>query len=215
MMTVENSGVAPATANFAFSAFLFSVFGWALLETQLFNAAAGVGGHLFISAFGLAITAIALRRCRLWWPLFADAGEGAKRSSTRDHIGDVIGCVALVAAGCVLGLSAKTGSIALFAICAGAFSLVPWSRIGLCRRHFFISCAMLGTGAASILVVARDTRHPLIYLLWAWIFWVIALSELLVTWNRNRDRPAISRPEPIQPVELQSSGLADKETEQY
>jgi hypothetical protein len=207
MMKADIGGTKPAAANFAFSAFLFSVFAWALIETQLFNGAAGFRAHLLASAFGLGVSAIALRRCRLWWSLFADTDTAVNRATpNRYHIGDVASCVALVAAGCVLALSGKVGSLALFAICAGAFSLAPWSRFVFCRRHFFVSCSMLGAGAASILMVERATVGPFIYPLWALFLWMIAVSELLITWIP--DRPAISRPGPIRAAELQNSEQA-------
>lgn len=195
-MRADNGGPKQVTANLAFSAFLFSIFGWALFETQLFNLAAGVRVHLLTSACGCVISATAFRRCRLSWLLFVDADAVVGRLATnRYHIGDVGSCVALVAAGCVLALSAKPGSIALFSICAGAFSLAPWSRIVFCRRHFFISCAMLGAGAVLVCLIVKGDRDPLRYLFCAWVLWVIAISDLLITWKR--DRPATLRPEPL------------------
>jgi hypothetical protein len=196
-MTTDNKASKRTEANFAFSAFILAIFGWALVETQLFSATTGVKAHLLASAFGLVISAIALRRCRRSWALLPDAPVG-----NRDHIGNVASCAALAAAGCLFALAGKAGSITLFVIYVGVFSFVPWSRIAFCRRYFFVSCAMLGVGAASILI-ARGTAGPIINLFYAWVLWSIALSELLIT--SKRDRPATSRPEQSSTVEPQSS----------
>jgi hypothetical protein len=207
MMKAEIGGPQPTAANFAFSAFLFSVFAWALMEMQLFNVGAGFRTHLLVTALSLGASAVAFRRCRLWWSIFADTDAAVTRSApNRFRIGDLTSVVALVAAGCVLALSAKTGSLTLFAMCAGAFSLAPWSRFAFCRRYFFTSCSMLGAGAMSILIVTRATAEPFSYLLWAWFLWMIALVALLTTWTS--DRAAISQPGPIVRAEPQDSKQA-------
>lgn len=192
-MNAGISGPKPTAANFAFSAFLFSALGWTLIEAQLFNVAAGISAHVLATACGLGILAVALRRCTLWWSFFADVDACASSPATeRDRVGDVISCIALVAAGCVLALSAKTGSLALFAICAGAFGMVPWSGFDFCRRHLFISCSMLGAGAASVLTVTGAPPDPFSYLIWAWFLWTYSIVALLTTWRA--ERPAMPRP---------------------
>lgn len=188
------------SANFAFSGFLFSVFGWALFETQLFTLGAGVRVHLLASGLGCAVSAIAFRRCRLPWLSFVDAGDAVEHPApNHPRIGDLASCVALVAAACVFALSAQAGSIAFFALCAGMFSLLPWSRFAFCRRHFFISCAMLGVGAASVFFMSRGKQAPFIHLFYAWFLWLIAITELLFT--LKPDPAAATPPEPAS-VEL-------------
>ena len=123
-MTTDNKASKRTEANFAFSAFILAIFGWALVETQLFSATTGVKAHLLASAFGLVISAIALRRYRRSWALLPDAPV-----RNRDHIGNVASCAALAAAGCLFALAGKAGSITLFVIYVGVFSFVPWSRI--------------------------------------------------------------------------------------
>jgi hypothetical protein len=191
-MAADNDGTKQVAANFSFSAFLFSVFGWALLEARLFEVGAGVQLHLASTALGLSVAALALRRRRRWWPAFAQVGAEVQSPAPERHrISDVASCAALLAAGCVLALSGKAGSVGLFAVCAGAFSFAPWSRIGFCRNHFFVSCAMLGAGAGAVLALTRAPQDSLFYLFWAWVLWAIALSELLAstTWTL----PAASR----------------------
>ena len=194
-------------ANFAFSAFLLSMFGWALLETQLFNVAAGFKTHLLVNACGLAVSAVALRRCRLWWSLFTETDALTDPSvPNRYRMRDITSCIALVTAGCALTLCAKTGSLTLFAICAGAFSLTPWSRVVFCRRHFVTSCMMLGAGAVSVFIVTKTPAAPLSFFLCAWFLWMYALIALLTT--LTSERPASSQPRPIPAAELRSSQQA-------
>lgn len=203
-MTAANGTSKRTEANFAFSAFVLALFGWALVETQLIASAAGIKAHLLASALGLAISAIALRRCRRCWRTMLRGADAAvsRPVRNRDHIGNFISCVALAVAGCVFAVLERGGSISLFLGYAGAFSLVPWSRLRFCRRHFLISFAILVAGAASVIVI-RGTAEPILNLFYAWVLWSIALSELLVT--SNGDRTVGSRPEPSAPVEPQLS----------
>lgn len=207
MMKADIGGPKLTAANFAFSAFLFSVFAWALIEVKLFSIAGGFRAHLLNTAFGLSVTAIALLRCRLWWSLFADMDSSTNGSApNRYDLSDVTSCVALVAAGCFLGLSASTGFFSLFAICAGAFNLVPWAKFIFCRRHFFTSCSLLGAGAVSVLILTRSTVYPFSHLVWAWFLWTYALTALLITWKSHQS--AIPRPGPVLGAELRTSGQA-------
>lgn len=196
MMKANIDGRKATAANFAFSGFLFSVFGWALIEAQLLHVAAELKAHLLVAACGLGTSAVALRRCGLWWRSFAALDASINRpASNRYRISDVTSCVALAAAGCVLAFSAKTGSFVLFAICAGAFTWAPWSRFVFCRKHFFTSCSMLSAGAVSILIVTRITVNPG-YFLWAWFLWMYALVALFFTITSGP--PTTSQPTPIQ-----------------
>ena len=212
-MEADMGGGKNTAANFSFSAFFFAVFAWSLIEAVLFSVAGGFRVHLLNTAFSIGVSAIALRRCRLWWSLFAVLDSSINGSApNRHHISDVSSCVALVAAGCLLGLSASTGLLTPFAICAGAFNFVPWSKFVFCRRHFFTSCSLLGGGAVSVLLVTRSTVDPFSYLLWAWFLWTYALTALLTT---SKSQPsAISRPESVSRAEPRIHGqAADPELE--
>ena len=200
-MTADNGTSKRTEANFAFSAFVLAVFGWALVEIQLITSTAAIQAHLLASALGLAISEIALRRCRRWWAVPPGDAAACRPRRNRAHIVNVAACFALAAAGCLFALFEKAGSILLFVGYAGAFSFIPWSRISFCRRHFFISCAMLAAGAASI-AITRGTAEPILNLFYAWVLWSIALSELLITARGNWR--ATSRPEQSAPVEFQS-----------
>lgn len=185
-MKAENTAVKPSTANGAFSALVFAVLGWAVLETQLFGALAGLKAHLLASAMGLSIAAIALWRCRRMWPLFADSNLGIHGGArTRFDRTDAAGAAALLAAGGGLGFSASAGSVVLIVFCVVAFGSAPWSKIGFCRRHFYGASMVLGAGAAPVLMAKQGAQHPLFYLLCAWMLWSAALLALLVTWKQG------------------------------
>lgn len=184
-------------ANLAFNALFFSLVGWGSLQAALFIAGAGVGSHLLACALGLAFSATAFHRCRVWWPSLTNAGVTAGHSAAnRSSLADVSACIALIAAGGILALSAKTGSVALISLFAAVFNLVPWSRMSYCGKHFFISHALLDMGAVTILYIAA--QDIMFYFASAWIFWLIAASDLLAT--LKRDRQAGARPDSIQGV---------------
>jgi hypothetical protein len=181
-----NSGMSAGTrANLAFSALLYALHGWGVLEAQLIVAKAGLRLHLVVGTVGLVLSAVAFCRCRAWWPALAD-WRGAGGPAGRARLADLVSCIALACAGSALGLCAKSGSIGLFASASMLFSVVPWSRIGFCRRQLFNSCALLVAGTWATLFAAGPWPAPIITLVWAWGFWLIAVAELLVTFTRAR-----------------------------
>jgi hypothetical protein len=181
---MKTQKTARVAASFAFTALLFSMLGAALLETLQIRAHAWGRLHLLTASIDLIIVAIAFRRLRLWSKIFDAAVPSLKPvSQRRFDVRDLGPCLGLVTAGCVLALSAKAGSFAFFAICAGAFSFAPWSRIDLCRSHCFISCAMVGAGAASVVAAAGSPQAPIIYLIWTWVLHFAAVVALLATYR--------------------------------
>ncbi|TFW29879.1 hypothetical protein [Massilia horti] len=171
--------------NFAFSAFLFSTFGWALLEIQLLGAHARPIAHLLASVPALPLSAVSFRRCRLWWPSFDDPhDDGAKFNADRHFLrDDLCPCSALVVTGAVLAFFVNGGSIFLLGLVAGGISLVPWARIAFCNKHFFVSWTMLALGGAAVLIVGPRAQFPFQYVIGAWVLWFIALTQLLVTYR--------------------------------
>jgi hypothetical protein len=190
-MRTPKIGTKQEITNFAFSAFLFSTFGWILLETQLIRVGARPTAHLVVSALALALSAISFHRCRLWWPSFNHPRDDDPKSDTnRDILRDLCSCLGLLTAGAVLAFFVNAGSIVLLVLIAGGIGLVPWARIDFCRKHFFVSWGMLGCGGAVVLVLGPRTQFPFGYLLGAWVLWFVAVVELLVTY-RGASRPVI------------------------
>lgn len=180
--------------NFAFSAFLFSTFGWILLETELAKNGAHLRAHLLASFLGLSLSALGFRRCKLWWPSFADTRTAAKPGQDRFGHAVWISCAALLAIGAALGSALKMGSIFVFFLCAGGLNLLPWTKINFGRLHYCVSWALLAAGAASVLLTSTGSRMPFLYLLSAWGLWTIAVADLLVTY-RGANGPPL-RPAP-------------------
>lgn len=177
-------------ANFAFSAFLLSTAGWGLLEAQLSKGNGRIQGHLLACVFGLLLCAVAFRRCRLWWPTVAVPRAAADASGARFGRRDIVFCFALLAVGGVLSAVLRMGSIALLILCVGGIGVVPWAKISFCRRHFFLSWAILGVGTvASVLLSATGSHIPFPYLLSAWAMWIVATTLMLITY-RGADGPS-------------------------
>lgn len=175
--------------NFAFSAFLLSTVGWFLVEAQLIKGGARLPAHLVTCFVGLLISAVALRRCRLWWT--ALAGSRANGAAGQHRFGrcDLAFCFALLAIAGVPGAVLKMGSISLLILCVGGMGVVPWAKIRFCLRHFVVSWAILAVGtSASILLSATGSHLPFPYLVSGWAMWFVATTLLLITY-RGADGP--------------------------
>jgi hypothetical protein len=178
-------------ANFAFSAFLLSTAGWALLEAQLIKGNARSQAHLLACACGLLLSAVAFRRCRLWWPTVAVPRAAGDASGAWFGRREMVFCFVLVATVGVLSAVFRMGSIALLILCVGGIGVVPWAKISFCRRHFFLSWAILGVGtSASVLLSATGSHIPFPYLLSAWAMWIVASALMLITY-RGADGPSL------------------------
>jgi hypothetical protein len=192
MKTLE-IGTRQEITNFAFSAFIFSTFGWALLEMQLIRNEARPTAHLLVALIALALVGVSFRRCRLWWPGLNHAGDdGAKPFADRYAPRDLYPCLALLTAGAVLAFFVSAGSVFLLVLMASAIGVVPWARIGFCRKHFFLSWGLLAAGGALVLLAGPRSASPFPYLFGAWVLWFVALMELLVTY-KGASRPPIER----------------------
>jgi hypothetical protein len=176
--------------NFAFSAFLFSIFGWALFEIQLLKLGARPKAHLLVSALALVLSGISYHRCRLWWPSFNSAhGDWARFDASPYLVRDLYPCLGLAVTGAVLAFFVNTGSIVLLTLIAGVIGLLPWAKISFCRRHFFGSLVMLASGGAAVLFSGPRAQFPFIYVLGAWVLWCVAL----VNCSSRIAAPAVQR----------------------
>jgi hypothetical protein len=149
--------------NGAFSGFSLSVFGWALFQTWGVQVHAGAVLHGFIALPGLTLVAIAFRRYRLYWPPSSNQTTSEQpRSRLAFNLTDAGWCLILLAIGHVLGRLVLAGWILPLTIFAGGLTFVPWSKVRLCRSHFFASCTIMGIGTAyQVLVAGGGSAHPL------------------------------------------------------
>lgn len=174
--------------NSLFGAFFLTLFGWGLLHAWGVHIHARVLTHILLAIPGLALAGVTLYRYRRHWPI--DHGS-------RFHLDfrAISCCLLLAAAGLGLALFVIDGSIFLLALGALGMVLVPWTRISVCRTHFFISSAMMTAGAVSGLVLLSGSVHPLYYPLAAWVLLVIACTAVfsaVLTHGGRLDRMPMS-----------------------
>jgi hypothetical protein len=175
--------------NFAFSAFLFSTVGWILVEAQLIKGVARLPSHLMTCFVGLLISAVALRRCMLWWPVMAGSRAADEAGNNRFGPRDLVFCFALLAIAGAPGVFLRMGSISLLILCVGGIGVVPWAKISFCLRHFVVSWLILAVGtSASVVLSASGSTVPLPYLVSGWAMWIVATTLMLITF-RGADGP--------------------------
>jgi hypothetical protein len=158
--------------NCAFSGFVFSIFGWALLHAWGFQVRAGAAMHVVTALFGLGLAAITFRRYRLYWE--------RPQSKEGFNISNAGWCLLLLAIGNVLGQLVLAGWVLPLAIFSIGLNFVPWSKVPLCRRHFFASCTLIGVAIAGTLLVAGNaSAGPMKFPIASWVFWGSACVALL------------------------------------
>jgi hypothetical protein len=181
VMISDNISLHASVNNSAFSSFFFSIFAWVLLHAWGVQLGAGLAPHAFAAFLGIGPAAVSLRRYRLYWATISIPPRPAERpAKVGFNISNAGWGLLLLAIGSIVGRLILAGWVLPLAIVSIGLTFVPWSKIPLCRRHFFTSCALIGGGVACTLVVAGNhAAHLLAFPIACWVFWGSALIGLL------------------------------------
>jgi hypothetical protein len=172
-----------------FSSFVLSIFGWAILQSYGLRHGASISAHILVAAVGLTLSYVSIRRYQAHWP--ADAEH-----NNRDPLAikqavptlRTVGSYALLlTVGSALAFFAVAGSLFLLAIFAGGMYFLPWSKLAVCRNHFFVSSGMTAACAALEVVVVSRSTNLFASLLITWVCWTIASSSLMFVLARLGD----------------------------
>jgi tellurite resistance protein TehA-like permease len=150
------------------------------------NVKAGVLFHALAAIPGLVLSGLVLYRYRKHWPILAAASAGRPDLSW-DYRALVFYLIP-VATGCGLALSISSGSLFFLVLAAMGTVLIPWTKITVCRDHFFLSSALVGTGALPGLLLPSRSAHPLYYPVAAWALLSIASTLIIFVILIHRDR---------------------------
>jgi hypothetical protein len=171
--------------NLGFSAFLLALFGWINLETLMAMNDGGVHGQLFAGGVALYLSITAYRRYQTWRvSMPPPTSEFAQKKTSKAS--PIVSGIMLIATGFATACSMRTGLAITAAMGASVLLFIPWSRIRLCREHFFISQALSVAGGLPVLIFAAKNQHPIIQLVNSWTFWAVSASLLLATLWRPR-----------------------------
>lgn len=154
--------------NCLFVVFLFSVLGWGLLHAWVFNFRLPARLHGVIVIPGLVMSGLAIYRYRLHWPANPAERVNQKQFEWKNATWYLLLCAIGVGFAQVI-----SGSVALLAVLGSAMTVIPWAKIPVCRDHFFISVALLGSGTLLGLALSRGADF-MFYPLAALFFWLIA-----------------------------------------
>jgi hypothetical protein len=125
MMAYKRNLTERLTTNMAFSAFLFSLCGWGLIEAQLLMARAGLRSHLVMTLVAFSVAAVAFRRYRGWWPScvpcatadYLDKNKVPPPNFGGHYLGEGVD-------------AASTGAVRTAGSAPPCFGTVPWTRGG-------------------------------------------------------------------------------------
>lgn len=156
---MQSSRTRTWATNGLFGAFILALFGWGLLHAWAVQAGAARALHALIAIPGLAICAIVLYRYARHWPSRPASLYRERRHGVGLDGAAATGASLLWIAGGGLALALSVDSPALLAPAALALGLLPWTRLPVCRDHFFISSAAAGAGAVLGFVLAGDSMQ--------------------------------------------------------
>ena len=182
--------------NSLFSAFILSIFGWGLLHAWAVQVNARPLLHLLIALPCSAVSGIVLYRYARHWPARQDS---TGRRSTEGGLAPACRSTAwyclLLLIGAGMAFLVLAGSALFLLLAALALGVLPWSRIPVCRDHFFIAAATAAGGAALGLAVSGTSIPQLYYPMSALFF--LCTSSLMTVFiilmhGNRRDRMPVT-----------------------
>lgn len=180
-MTAAAATTGAPVHNSTFSAFIFSILAWTLFLAWSVKVKAGYGAQVLPTVIGIILAGIAVRRYKMHWP-----GSGLEESTLgqqgqRRRISrpDALPLVLMAMIGYGIAQLVFLGSAFLLLVFAFGASLVPWSRIPLCRNRFFVAGASVFAGAALPLLVTPAHIDPFHFLFAAWALGTSACIALV------------------------------------
>lgn len=148
--------------NALFGAFILAAQGTGLFLAWAMQARAGVLIHLLVAVPGLAICALVLvRRARHWPARLAPLHRANRHGRLPIEPGTALGCGMPFLAGIAMACVFASGSASLLVLAALGLGILPWTRILVCRNHFFLAAALLGLGSVLALnLLERPVAPP-------------------------------------------------------
>lgn len=196
-MTMRSPKSRNFSTNSLFAAFSLGLIGWGLLHAWGISVRVGVSFHALAVVPGLVLSGIALYRYRQHWPADPTPWAGKQKHGLQLpwHPRAIASYLLLLAIGFAIALLIKTGSMFLLVPAMIGMIAAPWTKIAVCRGHFFASSALLQAGVLLGFVFLDSSVHPLYYALAAWLFLsaacTVIVSVILVHGNRL-DRMPVS-----------------------
>jgi hypothetical protein len=178
--------------NSLFTAFLLSVSGWALFHAWAGGIGAGAFVHVLIAIPSMTVCGLVFYRYSLHWPARGTGSEGEKegRGRSLSRI-SIAWCFLLLATGIALAWIVDYGSLFLLAMVVAGMIFIPWTKISLCRDHFFVSVGLILIGGAVGLAFSEKSFHFMSRPLCAWMFLtgsILTVIFVILTHRNQTDR---------------------------
>lgn len=175
-MSKNSAGLNDSLLSHSFIALVFSLTGCALLETWLFTMHASLPGHALALMAGLSLVFLSLRHS----PVHTDF----RSRRHRPFLGIDAGYAFLLfAIGSLIGLFILSNATLALAVLV-LLSFIPWSRLPLCRHHFFTAATLTWAGIMLVLFIGRHEIRPMFLPLASWVSWTCACFALLLRTER-------------------------------
>jgi hypothetical protein len=174
-MKPETMPAYPATArrstvNLAYSALLFAVVGWTIMERWSLDAHTGAMPHVVSTLACAPVLACALLR-------FHAACPRHMRSRARPPGAGPAGVLAtaiLFGVGAGFGMAVGTGSMSAIVLLAAICCLTPWTRLRAHQQPLILSLLAAAVGALLALGQAAQAPSLMVALPAAWCLWTLA-----------------------------------------
>lgn len=196
-MSIHSARSRTFSTNSLFAAFSLGGIGWGLLHVWGVSVKTGIFFHALAAIQGLVLSGAVLYRYRQHWPVNETDSAGSHRQDLKlpwDYRAVAI-YLLLIGVGFGIAPFISAGSAFFLVLAIIGMVLVPWSKIAVCRDHFFISSALVEAGALSGLVVLGGPVHPLYYPMAAWVLLAgacVMIFTVIIVHGNRLDRMPVS-----------------------
>ena len=143
---MQNATTRTYATNGLFAAFVLALLGWGLAHAWALQAGMDRLVHGLLSLPGLALCAVLLVRYARHWPARLVPLYRSRRRGLAALAVAAGGAALLFVTGVGLALAVVEESALALVLVALVLALLPWSRLALCRDHFFLSAVIVGGG---------------------------------------------------------------------
>jgi len=189
-MSIPGTKSQTFSTNSLFAAFCLAVIGWGLLHAWGFSLKLGMVFHALVAMPGFVLSGAVIYRYRQHWPAGRASTAWPDRHDAklpRDYRAVAL-YLSLIGVGFGMALFINGGSLFILSLAAMGMALVPWTKISVCRDHFYLSSALVEASAFSGLFVLGGPVHPLHYPMAAGFLLTVAcilvMSVLVIHGNR-------------------------------
>ncbi|OON60724.1 hypothetical protein B0920_17335 [Massilia sp. KIM] len=176
------------SVNSLFPTFVLAIFGWGMVHVWGLRAGAGVTFHAFFAIPCCVLAGLVIYRYKHHWPVPSSRQGETLAGKSRTRLRDVTSILVPVGIGLALALVVSMDSLFGLALLSIGLNCVPWTKLPICRDHFFGAVFLVEASAVLGMASPSGPALSLFHLAAASLVLVVATAAMMAIVLINGDR---------------------------